>query len=223
MRARKTKRINRGGKSTIESCDKGRTNRNDAGHREVNMTKNMVKYLISTIDYGITYGHQVGNTIVGYSDSDWAGCKETSRSTSGYLFSMNGGAISWRSKRQTCVAQSTCEAEYMAVSEACREAVWLQSILSSLTKTSPRTIMLNVDNQGTIALSKNQIQNNRTKHIRIRYHYVKECNEDKLIELVYCHTKDNVSDILTKALRIPRFNELVPLMGLGGYQGEEGM
>ena len=110
-------------------------------------------------------------SLVGHSDADWAGDSDDRHSTSGNLFLMAGGAVSWLSKKQAIVALSTSEAEYVALS---LEAVWLRSLLSDLGVSLDEPTALMEDNQGAIAIAKNPIAHSRIKHIDIRYHYIRE-------------------------------------------------
>ena len=135
--------------------------------------KRILRYLNGTSNLGLVYDNKKGKDLTGYSDADWAGDIDDRKSTSGYIFQLSGGAISWRSKKQTCVALSTAEAEYMALASAIQEAIWLRQLISNLRiaeseTTKPTTIM--EDNQSAICMSKNQQYHGRTKHIDIKYH-----------------------------------------------------
>ena len=114
-----------------------------------------------------------GGPLIGYSDADWGGDADDRHSTMGSLFLLAGGAISWMSKRQAVVALSTCEAEYIALSQAAQEAAWLQKLLSELKVSSHLTVIME-DNQGAIAIANNPVSHSRTKHIDIRYNYIRE-------------------------------------------------
>ncbi|KAG6590647.1 Gag-Pol polyprotein [Phytophthora cinnamomi] len=150
-------------------------------------------------------------------DPYWAGDIESRRSTSGYAFMMNGGCISWRSKKQRTVALSSTEAEYMALSEATQEAVWLKVFLRELGEmASDEAIKIYEDNQGSIALAKNPEFHKRTKHIDIRYHFVREKVEDGQVVLEYCSTKDMLADIMTKAITSVQFEVLRHKLGIQG-------
>ncbi len=135
--------------------------------------KRVYRYLHSTKDNKLVYsgGHQDFPKLKMYTDADWAGDKETRRSTSGYVALLNGSAVSWSSKRQTTVAQSSCEAEYIAASESTKEAVWIGRFLKEVHQVHIYPILLYCDNQGSIALAKNPENHQRTKHIDVRYHY----------------------------------------------------
>ncbi|GKA54879.1 putative RNA-directed DNA polymerase [Tanacetum coccineum] len=131
-------------------------------------------------------------------DSDLAGNKDNMKSTSGYLMTFAGGAVSWQSRLQKCVALSTTEAEYVAATEACKELLWLKRFLQELGFKQQRYAVL-CDNQSTIHLAKNSMFHKRTKHIDIRYHWIRDAIEDGMFELNKVHTDDNASDMLTKA------------------------
>jgi hypothetical protein len=151
--------------------------------------------------------------LVGYSDSDWGGCHDTRKSTTGLLFDF-GGPISWKSKRQHTIALSTAEAEYMAITEAAKEAIWLRELLKELGFAQKAPTTLKSDNQGAIALAKNPVHHARTKHIDIRHHFIRDTIESGQINLEYCRTEDMTADIFTKGLAKPQFTKLRDLMHL---------
>ena len=148
----------------------------------------------------------------GYSDADWAGDLDTRRSISGYVFQIQGNTVSWCSKKQASVSRSTTEAEYIALSVASQEAVWMRRLLADvgLQQEEPSTIF--EDNQGAIELSKNPKFHNRTKHIDISFHFIREQVNLKVISVKYCPTEDMLADIMTKGLpkiTFQRFRELL--------------
>ncbi|MCO5567424.1 hypothetical protein L7F22_021115 [Adiantum nelumboides] len=110
---------------------------------------------------------------MGYKDSDYAGDLDNRRSTLGYVFTMAGGAVSWRSRLRTCVTQSTTEAEYVAASEACKEAIWLGRLVTDL-GIKEETPMLHCDSQSAIQLARNPIYHSKTKHVDVKYHFIRE-------------------------------------------------
>ena len=136
------------------------------------------------------------------------------KSTSGYLFQVNGSAISWKSKKQTCVALSTSEAEYIALSSAVQESIWLRQLVSELTSLSGKQIVIYEDNQSTIAMTHNPQFHGRSKHIDIKYHFVREHVNLGDIELKYCHSEDMTADMLTKGLSRENFCKLREQAGL---------
>lgn len=219
----------------------------------------VLRYLQKTATIGITYKGQenpavtdatAGYTsmttgITGFTDSDWAGDKDTRKSTSGYIFLLYGGAVSWKSTKQSVVATSSTEAEYIACSDAAKEALWIRRLDSEIkgtaipviqdryqhetdvqdylqtlqiikpTATTPygQPQIILADNQGAIKLSKNPQYHNRTKHIDVRYHFIRKTCQDGLIELAYISTSEMVADILTKAL--PRDKHEKHMKGMG--------
>ena len=175
--------------------------------------KRLYRYLKGTMDGGIQYGGS-GRELTGYSDSDWAGDVASRKSTGGYVFTLVNGAVSWSSKRQGCVAKSSTEAEYMAISRAGDEAIWLRSLFTELMPEQIKPIVLWSDNQGAIHLSHNPEYHARTKHIDVSYHVIRERVEQRLIDLKYLPTGEMPADGLTKALGHVKFGEYVQRLGL---------
>ena len=126
----------------------------------------------------------------GYTDADLAGDIDLRKSTSGYLTTFAGGAISWQSKLQKCVALSTTEAEYIAFTEACKEMLWMKNMLQELGIDQDRYV-LKCDNQSAIYLGRNSTFHSRTKHIDIRYHWIRDVLEEKKVHLDKVHTNEN--------------------------------
>ena len=177
--------------------------------------KRILRYLKGTANLGLKFMKSESGELTGYSDADWAGDVDERRSTTGNLFLMSGAPVSWLSKKQTVVALSTSEAEYVALSMAAQEAVWLRRFLSDLTTTElgiPTIIM--EDNQGAIAMARNPGSHARTKHIDIRFHYVREAVQQGAIALQYCPTDVMLADLLTKSLAKSRFESLRSAMGV---------
>jgi len=152
--------------------------------------------------------------LIGYSDANWGNDTDTRKSTTGYLFYLSGGVVSWSSKRQATVALSSTEAEYMALTHTTKETIWLRTILKELGFAQNDATTLYEDNQSCIALAKNPIHHARTKHIDIQHHFVREKVESKEVELAYMSTDDMVADALTKPLARPKFAKLVAQMNL---------
>jgi hypothetical protein len=163
--------------------------------------KHILRYLNGTSHYGLVFsGANSAVKLVGYSDADWGGDLDTRRSTTGYVFQLGGGSISWASRQQPTVALSTVEAEYMALSDATKEAVWLRALLLELGYGQDSATIIHEDNQGCLSLAKNPVHHNRTKHIDIRYHFIRSHIAGDEIKPTYCTTEDMVADILTKPL-----------------------
>ena len=138
------------------------------------------------------------DTLIGYSDADWAGDVNDRKSTSGYLFMMSGAAVSWKSRKQTCVALSTAEAEYVALAGAIQEATWMRQLLDDLHNGQVEPTVILEDNQSAICIAQNPQYHSKTKHIDIKYHYVREKVSDSTVELRYCPTSEMIADVLTK-------------------------
>ena len=177
--------------------------------------KRIMRYVQGTLKYGLLFtADGIHPKLTGYSDADWGGDVSTRRSTSGYVFQIQGNTVSWCSKRQACVAKSTTEAEHMALSIACQESIWLRRLLSDIqvNQQSPSTIY--EDNIGVIELSKNHKFHNRTKHIDISYHFVREQVEQKAISVKYCPSENMIADIMTKGLSKIAFERLRDKLGV---------
>ena len=151
---------------------------------------------------------------MGYSDADWARDIQDRRSTSGNEFLLGGGAITLSSRKQSSVALSTVEAEYMALSVATQEAIWLRHLQEELGVTDTGPTLIFEDNQGAISMTKNPVFHKRTKHVQIRYHFVREAVEQGTITLEYCRTDDMLADSFTKALALDQFEKLRAGIGL---------
>ncbi|KAJ0939366.1 putative RNA-directed DNA polymerase [Helianthus annuus] len=164
------------------------------GKKHWEAVKWILRYLRGSSKLGITFGNGKP-MLVGYTDSDMAGNKDNMKSTSGYLMTFAAGAISWQSKLQKCVALSTTEAEYIAATEACKELLWLKRFMQEFGFMQQRYVVL-CDNQNAIHLAKNSMFHKRTKHIDVKYHWIRDALEDKLFELDKVHTDDNGSDML---------------------------
>ena len=132
--------------------------------------------------------------------SDWAGDLDDRKSTSGYIFQLSGAAISWTSKKQACVALSTAEAEYIALASAAQEAVWVRQLLTDLRSDPEEATRIYEDNQAAICLAKNPQFYGRTKHIRIKYHFIREQVENGNVELSFNRAEEMVADVLPKGL-----------------------
>ena len=175
--------------------------------------KRVIVFLGSMKDLWLTFGGRSKLSAEGFCDADWGGQKHR-HSISGYSFHMGAGAIPWSSKKQHVVALSGTEAEYIAQTHAAKEALWLRSFLRELRSAPDDPLILNCDNQGAIALAKDNKFHARTKHIDMHYHLIREAVEDGKVAVQYIPTGDNVSDIFTKPLAKAKFRELAELLGL---------
>ena len=182
--------------------------------------KKLITYLGSTKDLWLTFGGRSKMLVEGFCDADWATNKHR-HSISGYSFHFGCGAISWSSKKQYIIALSSTEAEYIAQTHAAKEAMWLQNFVDEVRGTGGAAITINCDNQGAIVLAKDNNFHSRTKHIDLRYHFIREAVEDGKIIVSYIPTDENVSDIFTKALARPKFQKFVEMLGLRDDSKEE--
>ena len=164
--------------------------------------KGVLRYLAGTADYGITFGAP-STGLEAYTDADFAGDIDTRRSTTGYIYILNGGAISWSSRLQQTVAASTTEAEYMAAASAIKEGLWLRKLFNDLRLET--SIIINADNQSAIKLLKNPVFSMRSKHIDVVYHFARERVARGEVSFKYIRTNDMVADILTKAVPANKF------------------
>ena len=181
--------------------------------------KRILRYLKGTLNLAIKYQKSENDPLIGYSDADWAGDLDDRHSTTGNIFLMTGGPISWLSKKQAAVAlalsTSISEAEYVALSSVTQEAVWLRKLLiSDLQVTSQESTLIMEDNQGAISIAKNPVAHSRTKHIDIRYHYIREAVQEGIMNLCYCPTEQMIADLLTKPLPREHFKMLRDAMGM---------
>jgi hypothetical protein len=179
-----------------------------------NAAVRVVRYLKGTRLLALTLGGNPDLELVGFSDSSYADCPDTARSTMGYCFSVGGAIFSWSSRRQKTVTNSSCEAEYIALSESSREALWLRQFLREVHFLKPSPTVLLCDNNGAKSLSSDPTHHSRSKHIDVRHHFVRERVEDGSIVVWRVPGHDNVADIFTKALPRPDFTRLRPYLGL---------
>lgn len=185
----------------------------------IKAVKNIFRYLSSSQTRGITFGGEGGDlTIIGYSDSDWAGDVVGRKSTSGFIFMMNNGPVSWCAKKQSTVALSSTEAEYIALTLAAKEATWLRLLMTELgllgIDNQLTKIALRGDNQSSIALANNPVLHQRSKHIDIQHHYIRDEVDAKRIELSYIPTEEMIADGLTKPLSAIKYLTFVKQMGM---------
>jgi hypothetical protein len=138
--------------------------------------------------------------LLGYSDSDYAGDHSSRKSTSGVVFMLNGGPVVWKSKQQSTVALSTCEAEYVAGNTAGRDGIWLARLLKELDRPLSGPVKIMCDNKGALALLKNPISSSKSKHISIMHHWARQRVERGELLFDYVESENNLADIFTKAL-----------------------
>eukprot|EP00253_Pinus_taeda_P007505 PITA_07505 len=191
------------------------------GKEHWTVVKRVFRYLHGISDYGLCYQGRPGLdrvlNIRGFVDVDWAGDLYQRISTSGYVFKIFRGAISWMSKKQSVMTLSTTETENMATTHASKEVVWLQRLCSSMGLVQ-EAIMIHCDSQSSIFLAKNPAYHSKTKHIDVQYHFVRDMIEEKKVFLVKVGTLKNTADALTKSVSSEKFSwcrETIGISGLG--------
>lgn len=175
--------------------------------------KRILRYIKKTLNFGIFY-HQDKDEIKAYSDADFAGDTSTRKSTSGSVLFYGNNMVSWSSERQQSVSLSTTESEYIAGSQCVKELVWLKSLICEILNEPSIKTTLFMDNQSAIRLVKNPEFHKRTKHIDVKYHFIREKFEETFFDLIYIQTNDMIADVFTKALPAAKFNELVSKLGI---------
>ncbi|KAK1649737.1 hypothetical protein QYE76_067542 [Lolium multiflorum] len=169
-------------------------------------------YLRGTSNACLKFG-KTGEGLVGYVDSDFAADLDKRRSLTGYVFTVGGCAVSWKATLQSVVAQSTTEAEYIAINEACKESVWLKGLYAELCGVDSCINMFS-DSQSAIYLTKDQMFHERTKHIDIKYHYVRDIVAQGKLEVCKISTHDNPADMMTKPVPVSKFELCSSLVGI---------
>jgi len=182
--------------------------------------RRVLRYVKGPVNKGLVYTKSASGILQDFSDADWAGDYETRRSTTGFMFIFGGAAVSWTSKLQKTVALSTMEAEYMALCEASKEAVWLDKLIQRVTMlvTQSDTLVgpanIKVDNSGCIDFAKNPVEHKRTKHIDIRCHFVRDAITTDKVTLEHCPTDEMAADPMTKELSKVKHDKHVKTMGM---------
>nr|GEX52821.1 ribonuclease H-like domain, reverse transcriptase, RNA-dependent DNA polymerase [Tanacetum cinerariifolium] len=176
--------------------------------------RQVLRYVKGTKDYGITYKHNGGNKIHGFSDSSYGVNTQEGNGTTGIIFYCEESPMSWSTQKQATVALSSCESEFIAATRAATQALWLKRLLSKLTHSQEEKITIQVDNKSAIALMKNHVFHGRSKHIDTKYHFIRECVEREDIQVEFVNGEYQKADILTKALPKIKFLTMRQLIGL---------
>ncbi|GJV89320.1 retrovirus-related pol polyprotein from transposon TNT 1-94 [Tanacetum coccineum] len=182
--------------------------------------KRIFRYLRGTVNIGLWYTKDSGFELTGFSDADYAGCKDTFKSTSGGAQFLGEKLVSWSSKKQDYTALSTAEAEYVSLSACYAQVLWMRTQLTDYGFHFNK-IPIYCDSKSAIAISCNPVQHSRTKHIVVRYHFIKEHVEKGTIELYFVKTDYQLADLFTKALPVDRFNYLVRRLGMCSFSPQE--
>ncbi|RDX80732.1 hypothetical protein CR513_38687, partial [Mucuna pruriens] len=176
--------------------------------------KRILRYLKGTTELGIYYKKGGNTSVVAYFDSDFAGDIDDRRSTYGFVFLLGSGAVSWSSKKQPVVTLSTTEAEYIATASCACQCIWIQKVLKKLGLKEQKNTRILCDNNSTIQLSKNPMFHGRSKHIDIKFHFLRDLVKDEIIKLSYCSSHIKVADIMTKPLKLEQFLKLRNMLGI---------
>eukprot|EP00253_Pinus_taeda_P015417 PITA_15417 len=188
----------------------------DPGLDHWRAAKKVMRYLQGTKDYMLMYRWTDNLEVIGYSDSDFAGCVDSCKSTLGYIFMMVDGAVSWRSAKQTLIATSTMEVEFVSCFEATLHGVWLKSFISGLRimDSISKSLRIYCDNLAAVFMAKNNKSGSRNKHIDIKYLAIRECVKEKKVVIEHVSTELMISDPLTKGMPPFKFKDHVMNMGL---------
>ncbi|KAI3825339.1 hypothetical protein L1987_06821 [Smallanthus sonchifolius] len=173
--------------------------------------KRIFRYLKGKQRLGLWYPHGSNFDFNAYTDSDFGGCCLDRKSTTGGCQFLGNRLVSWQCKKQTTVSISTCEAEYIAAASCCSQILWIQQQLRDYGLNFTGTPMF-IDNNATMSITNNPVKHSKTKHIEIRYHFIRDCVEKRLIELIKVHTEDNFADLFTKAFDHTRFEFLIKMI-----------
>ena len=179
-----------------------------------NETKEVLRYLKGTLDYGIKYTNASDVELTDYSDSDWAGNPDDQRSTTGYAFGIGSGVVSWSNKKKHTISLSSTEAEYKSLCATTCEAIWLRRLLQDVGEEKKEPTMIKCDNQSSIKLTNNPIFHARTKHVDAQYHFVREKIQSNEIALLYCNTCEKIAYIFTKPLGKIKFDLFTKMLGV---------
>jgi hypothetical protein len=181
-----------------------------ADHKEVHLraVKRIMRYLVSTPKFGLWYPKGSTFDLIGYSDVDWAGCKIDRKSTSGTCQFLRRSLVSWASKKQNSVALFTAEAKYIAAGHCCAQLLWMRQTLRDYGYKLSKLPLL-CDNESAIRVADNPVEHNRTKHIAIRYHFLRDHQQRGDIEIAYVSTKEQLANIFTKPLDEKTFTKLM--------------
>ena len=178
--------------------------------------KNILKYLRRTKDWVLVLGGCDTLRVTGYSDASFQTDRDNFRSQSGWVFTLNGGAVTWKSSKQDTVADSTCESEYIAVSEASKEAIWLKNFIGDLgvVPTIKEPMEIFCDNEGAVALTKEPRDHGRSRHIDRKYHFIRHKIEEGHLVVKRVSSEENPADPLTKGLSRVKHNQHARSIGL---------
>jgi len=176
--------------------------------------KRIMRYVKGTSSYGIQYSKNQNGEIVGYSDSGWSGDKDDRKSTAAYVFIFGNATFSWNSKKESVVALSSCEAEYIAASMKACQAQWINMLLIKLQLVKDEKMKLRIDSKSAIDLAKHPVTHDRSKHIETKFHFLRDQVNNGKLEVKYWKTDEQIADLLTKPLKSSSFDYLKMKLGI---------
>ncbi|XP_058449106.1 uncharacterized protein LOC131429072 [Malaya genurostris] len=182
--------------------------------------KRVLRHLKGTADWKLRLGGLNKGDLEAFSDSDWAGDPTTRKSTTGFVVFFAGGAVSWASRRQSCVSLSSMEAEYVALGETCQEVIWLRHLLEDLGEKQKKATIIHEDNQGCLTFVQLEKTSRRSKHIDTKKCFIRDLCEREVIKLEYCPSEMMRADIFTKPLGCVKHQNFTTLIGLQSSRGE---
>lgn len=180
-------------------------------HNHMNAVKRVLRFVKGTMDFGVHYKRNGGSILEAFSDSDYAGDLNSRRSTSSYALFLSDTVISWSSKKQPVVTLSTTEAEFVAAAGCACQVIWIRRILEAIGLLQKEGTVIHCDNMSTIKLYKNPVMHKRSKHIDVRFHFLRDLTP---VELVHCRTEVQVADIMTKPLKLEVYEKLQGMLGV---------
>jgi hypothetical protein len=180
----------------------------------MDVVNRILRYLKSAPGRELMFSRHDHLDIEGHTDADWAGSVTDRRSTSGYFTFVGGNLVSWRSKKQNVVSRSSAEAEYQGMAHGVCELLWIRNLLGELGFKPNHSMQLNCDNKAAIDIAHNPVQHDRTKHIEVDRHFIKEKLEAKIIEISFVKSEDQLADVLTKAVTGRVFHNSLSKLGM---------
>ncbi|XP_062093644.1 secreted RxLR effector protein 161-like [Humulus lupulus] len=190
----------------------------DPSEQHWSALKWILRYIKGSLNVGLVFNSEplFGSEVVGYVDSDYAGCIDTRRSLTGYVFTVQGGCVSWKANLQKVVALSSTEAEYMTATEAIKEAIWLKGLTKELGLNS-ENITVHCDNQSALHLMRNPMFHERSKHIDIKLHFIIEVIANREFQVKKINTANNPADMFTKGVTQDKLRHCLNLLNIGEY------
>ena len=176
--------------------------------------KSVLRYIKGTMKMRLLYTRDEADLLKAYTNRDFAGDVNGGRSTSGYVFLMSNAAVAWSSKKQPVVTLSTTEAEYVAAAACACQSIWMKEVLVSLNQDQLNGITILCDDTSSIKLSRNPVFHGRSKHIKFRFHFLRDLVRDGEVELLHCGTQEQIADIMTKPLKLDAFLKLRTMLGV---------